>query len=178
MVKPQSYVVHLHWVGRKLAEHGYDTDTICAGYLHDNLEDLPDLWNKRRVSRNFGKKVGELVDFVTQQDKSLPWEEKTRLYRERLRKAPDEAVAISLVDKLHNINSLLPWLQQGYQVNEILKRGYTKNSEKFHALVPVFKGRVPEKLFSEYVKALNTFDSFEHEIDSVSYTHLTLPTKA
>lgn len=151
---------HLHAVARILAENGFDYSTVAAGYLHDHLEDLPELWDKQKLSIEFGKRITEIVDYVTQQDKSLSWEERNRLYNERLKNAPDESLAVSAADKIHNLSSTIPWLKRGYKVTDLLKRGWQQNSKKFHELEHLFTGKVPNALLERFQGLLAEFDRY------------------
>jgi len=155
--KGEPFVNHLHAVAACLKEFGFRSEVVAAGYLHDHIEDLPGLWNKSRIAREFGAEVAELVDWVTQQDKSLSWEERTERYADRLRHAPAEAVAISVADKISNLGDLLYWMRQGYPVDSVLKRDWQSNFNTIERLMDIYRGKVPPAmlerltmLFEEY----------------------------
>lgn len=152
------YFTHLEAVAEALSRHGFGPEVVAAGYLHDHLEDLPSRWTKERIAEEFTPRTAELVNWVTQKDKSLSWEERNARYAERLAQAPDEALAISAADKLSNMRDTSYWMERGYRVEEFLKRGWKQNSEKMHELRALFIGRIPEGLMAEFTEALRRFD--------------------
>jgi hypothetical protein len=154
------YYGHLHTVATILSEYEFSAEVIAAGYLHDHLEDLPEKYERRTLERLFNPRIAELVNWVTQQDKSLSWEARNEAYNERLRSAPSEALAISAADKLSNIQDIIPFLKLGYPVNSILKRGWKQNSEKFHSLLELFEGEIPKGLFDRLSNAIELFDRY------------------
>jgi hypothetical protein len=164
--EPKEFFSHLDAVARTLARHGYGPAVVAAGYLHDHLEDLPKIWNKDRMRQEFGDQVSELVDWVTQQDKGLSWEERNIRYAARLATAPTEALAISAADKLSNISDLIPFLRAGIPVSGVLKRGWQVNSDKFHELLSLFDGRVAPQFVQELREALEVFDRLGAPLES------------
>jgi (p)ppGpp synthase/HD superfamily hydrolase len=155
---PSEFFTHLDAVARTLARHGYGPPVVSAGYLHDHLEDLPKLWNRNRMVQEFGETIASYVDWVTQQDKGLSWEERNKQYSERIRLAPPEALAISAADKLSNVSDLIPFLRAGIPVSAVLKRGWESNSQKLHELLSIFEGRVKPELFAELKEVIRIFD--------------------
>lgn len=157
-LEPQPYYKHLHDTAVILAEHGFRPEVVAAGYLHDHIEDLPG-WTKERVASGFGPEVAILVDYVTQQDKRLSWEERNAAYAERLREAPREALAVSAADKIANLRDTLVYLELGYPVSSFLKRGHGPNSEKLHQLAEIFEGCIiPDTLYRTFKDLVEKFD--------------------
>jgi hypothetical protein len=155
---PAPYFSHLHRVATLLAEARYPPKVVAAGYLHDHLEDLPREWTMARMRLEFGDEVAELVNWVTYQERNTCWEERTADYARRLLEAPTDAVAISAADKLANIEDSLSSLRLGYPVSSFLKKGWQENSEKFHRLLAIFRGRVAPELVTKLENALAEFD--------------------
>ncbi|MBX7139407.1 MAG: HD domain-containing protein [Oligoflexia bacterium] len=149
---------HLEEVGASLARRGYDPEVVAAGVLHDAIEDLPKLWSRDRIVREYSPRIAELVDWVTQQDKKISWEERNVLYNNRIAGAPTEAIAISMADKESNIAGLLGYLKNGYGVAQILKRGWATNSDKFHELKKIYEERLPARDVLEFEMALQQLD--------------------
>ncbi len=82
-----------------------DTDTVLAGVLHDVLEDTP--VTRADLEAAFGPRVAEIVDGVTEPDKTPPRPVRMRRAVERLRAEDDSAVwAVFAADKLDNIRSI------------------------------------------------------------------------
>lgn len=146
------YISHLAGVTATLARHGFDEEVLAAGALHDAIEDTEATF--REIERHFGRRVAELVQHVTEPDKSLPWEERKRRYIEHFAVGPWEAQAITLADKIDNLESIVvcarehgdPWAQ--------LKRGRDAQIARFEALrrVAIASCR-PHRLIDEYVGA-------------------------
>ena len=111
----QPYIVHPIAVFGLLAHWGADEDTCIAGLLHDVLEDVPENEKGKyriKIEQKFGPKVLEIVEGVTEQDKSLPWKERKKLYLEHLRVSSHSSLLVSCADQTHNARSLLLALEQ------------------------------------------------------------------
>ncbi|MET8049341.1 HD domain-containing protein [Streptosporangium sp. NPDC005286] len=145
------YVSHLAGVAAILSRHGFDTEVVAAGVLHDTVEDTEA--TIEQVRDLFGPRVAELVDHVTEQDRSLPWEERKRQYLEHFTEKPWEAQAISLADKIDNFMSIVcardhgdPWA--------MFSRGRDAQLERFTALEDVLRELPLHPLVDEYRAAL------------------------
>lgn len=103
------YVCHPFAVAMILHKVGYGEDVVIAGLLHDIVEDT--YFSDTDVRGKFGDAVADLVKSVTE-DKTLPHEEMKEEYRQTVKKASNEAKAISAADLLANRVSLLLPLQQ------------------------------------------------------------------
>ncbi len=105
----EPYIVHPLHVGGILASLKMDAATICAGLLHDVLEDTPT--TKDELARLTSAEVAELVDGVTKihilhaKTKSLQEVETVR--KMFLAMANDiRVIMIKLADKVHNMSTL------------------------------------------------------------------------
>lgn len=152
------YSVHPDAVARRLADAGYGAEVVAAGYLHDHLEDLPHLWTKERLAQEFTPLIADLVAWVSEQDKSLPWEERKRNYRERLAQAPEDAIAISIADKTSNLADINATLKLGYPLETFLKKGWKVNSAKIHNLLPLYERVHSTKLLDDLYREVAEFD--------------------
>jgi len=106
--KDIAYITHPLTVGLILAHAGADDDVICAGILHDTIEDSIE---EKKVSlemlkERFGENVANLVLAVTETDKSLPWEERKKLAKEHIKNFSHEAVFVKSADILANTKEL------------------------------------------------------------------------
>ena len=59
------YISHPIAVAEIVASLGLDTDSICAAFLHDTVEDCPDKTNLGILRNLFGESVAMLVDGLT-----------------------------------------------------------------------------------------------------------------
>lgn len=123
----EPYIIHPLYVAIILADLELDKETICAGILHDVVEDT--ILTKEEIEKEFGSDVALLVDGVTKlkqfqisNDDEDPDatiqkiiskdKEKLELQAENLRKmflamAKDiRVIVIKLADRLHNMRTL------------------------------------------------------------------------
>lgn len=100
----EPYIIHPVAVAEIIVEMGLDTDSICAGLLHDCIEDTQ--FGYREIENKFGTSVAELVDGVTRLGMLRYSKEQEQF--EDLRKmfmamAKDiRVILIKLADRLHN----------------------------------------------------------------------------
>jgi len=96
------YVLHPLNVGYLLMKHGCPDEVAIAGFLHDTLEDTQTTSDELR--ERFGQRVAWLVEQVTEQDRSQPWEARKRHSVTHLQEVQDEAVLlVACADKLDNL---------------------------------------------------------------------------
>lgn len=104
----EPYMTHTAAVGYKLAAMGMGPRTICAGLLHDTIEDTP--VTSEQVKQEFGEEVLFLVEGVTKLSSVRYYG--TDRHNESLRKlfvatSQDiRVLIIKLVDRLHNMETL------------------------------------------------------------------------
>lgn len=95
------YITHLLSVGLILARTGASEEIIVAGILHDVLEDTE--LTKDYLVKEFGKDVARIVNDVTEQDKSLPWEERKRLALKHISSMKPDSLLVKSADALYNM---------------------------------------------------------------------------
>ena len=105
----EEYITHPLNVAYILAELHADTDTICAGLLHDTLEDTKA--TKEEIAHEFNPTIANLVDGVTKISK-LNFSSKSEEYYANTSKIINSItedvriVIIKLADRLHNMRTL------------------------------------------------------------------------
>ncbi len=105
----EPYIYHPLEVAYILADLQIDIKAICAGLLHDVIEDT--FVTYEVVNLNFGKDIADMVDGVTKIGK-LHFADKKQRQSESLRKmiiamASDvRVILIKLADRLHNMRTL------------------------------------------------------------------------
>ncbi len=99
------YVIHAIDVGNILEEYGFGKDIIVAGYLHDVIEDTG--YTKEDVEKIFGKKIVLLVMFASEDDRSLPWEERKKSFIDKIKAGSISQKAIICADKISNLEDCL-----------------------------------------------------------------------
>ena len=146
------YMSHIAGVVAQLARHGFGPEVIAAGALHDVVEDseVP----PAHLEEMFGERVRDLVIAVSEEDRSLPWEERKRRYVLRFATNPWDAQAISLADKIDNFESILvcrawhgdPWA--------MFKRGKAAQIHRFRAMAGVAEGLPQHPLIDRFMALL------------------------
>ena len=150
------YVSHLAGVAVRLARHGFDDEVVAAGALHDCIEDVG--VTREELEHEFGPRVATLVEHVTETDKSLPWEDRKRLYLERFPHKPWEAQAITLADKIDNFESIRTCSAHYGDPWAMFKRGRPAQLERFRALEAALDALPPHPLLGEYRAALRALE--------------------
>ncbi len=107
--KDTSYITHPLTVGLILSRIGKNDDLICAGILHDTIEDSID---EKKVTREmleerFGEKVADLVLSVSETDKELSWIERKEMAKEHVQSFSPESVMLKSADVIANATEML-----------------------------------------------------------------------
>ncbi len=105
----EEYFIHPKAVGKLLIEMGEDADTICAGLLHDTVEDTS--YTLDELTKEFGQTIAFLVDGVTK-IRQFSKSNKQKNDLETIKKiivycAKDiRILKIKLADRIHNMRTL------------------------------------------------------------------------
>ena len=92
------YISHPIAVAEIVASLGLDTESICAAFLHDTVEDCPDKTNLGILRSRFGDDVALLVDGLTKLE---------NIRKMLLAMSKDiRVIFIKLCDRLHNMRTL------------------------------------------------------------------------
>ncbi len=106
----EPYITHPLNVAYILSEMHADKDTICAGLLHDTIEEV-DTVTKEEIAELFNKEIANLVDGVTKISKmnfSSKAEQNLANTRKIITGLTDDVriIIIKLADRLHNMRTL------------------------------------------------------------------------
>jgi hypothetical protein len=107
--KNVAYITHPLTAGILLSHIGADVDVVCAGILHDTIEDSI---NEKKVTvamlnERFGEHVAGLVDAVTETDRGLSWVERKRLAKEHIVNFSHDALLVKSADIISNGQELV-----------------------------------------------------------------------
>ena len=117
-------MAHLAAVASVVQRAGWPPPVVAAAYLHDAIEDRNrhgQRLRREQLREAVGREVTELVLHVSERKldddgSPRPWRDRKEDYVDHLPTAPDEAVAISLADKLHNLWSMNQSLKAGEDI--------------------------------------------------------------
>ena len=130
------YVTHPLEVGMILSRANQSDVVICAGILHDTLEDTSLTFSE--IVSVFGLEVANLVDSCSEIDKTRDWRSRKESYLLHLEHASPEVLMIVCADKISNLSSIArnlpqqgggiwqkfnaPFESQSWYYGEVLKR--------------------------------------------------------
>lgn len=155
------FIVHPISVAMILSRHTDDAEIICAGLLHDVVEEnYPDKseYYKFEIRRIFGNKVYQMVMDLTC-DFKKSWEERKLYTLNEYRYLSDEVLHIKSADTLDNITSLIEIAEQNdEEVISRFKKGHVEMIEMFDLRIKSIKQNYPQNpLHMELVEKLNKY---------------------
>lgn len=149
------YIVHPFSVATELAKNGADDALICAGLLHDTIEDggvAPE-----ELRREFGEDILRLVLFDTE-NKKLSWKERKDATLRALESCDRRCAMLICADKLSNLQDVLEGLQsEGEAVWRRFKYGREQQEWLFREYVEVL-GRLSD---------LTMYDDLKQTVEAV-----------
>lgn len=151
------YMSHVAGVAAILSRHGFAEPVVAAGALHDVMEDCA--ISHEVLVEKFGATVADLVRHVSEQDKSLSWEDRKRLYLEHFSSKPWEAQAITLADKIDNFQSIIVCARLFGDPWAMFKRGKDAQVGRFRELLGRAESLPAHPLIDEYAAALTLVES-------------------
>lgn len=103
--KDTPYITHPEAVGQILSGVTKDEDIICAGILHDTIEDAKPYGSvtKETIEGLFESKVAKIVNDLTEQDKTLPWAVRKQQALEHIKEMDNDSLLVKSADVLHNL---------------------------------------------------------------------------
>ena len=99
------YIVHPLAVALLLTKAGASEETVIAGLLHDIIEDCS--ITHERIENEFGKKVANIVQEVTEAPKIFTWKMRKADVLKKIPKMSKEALMVKSADIVHNLNNLI-----------------------------------------------------------------------
>lgn len=146
------YVAHLLGVCSLVLEAAGDEDQAIAALLHDAVEDQGGEPTRRLIEERFGMRVAGIVIECsdTNEDPKPAWHLRKESYLEHLRTASDDAILVSLADKVHNARSILAGYHQiGPRVWDRFNAQKADQLRYYRTLVERFRERYKGPLVDE-----------------------------
>ena len=106
------YIVHPFAVATIVSNYTDNEDAIIAALLHDVLEDASDVYPEAKMLQDFGSRVVEIVNNVSEKKlnsngEEKPWKERKTKYQEHLSQTNDDmSILVTTADKIHNLISM------------------------------------------------------------------------
>jgi GTP pyrophosphokinase len=114
------YIEHPIAVAERVAEAGYDDETVAAALLHDVVEDSG--LTVAELRERFDGTVAELVAVLSDDESIASYADRKAEHRARVAAFGEPALAIYAADKLTNVSTLRrAYAKQGEQVAEEFK---------------------------------------------------------
>ncbi|MCT2534932.1 HD domain-containing protein [Aquibacillus koreensis] len=154
------YISHPYRVAMLLSQEGVKEDVVIAGLLHDVVEDTDGTLEE--IETLFGSKVSTLVEYASEPDKSLSWEERKKHTIETIRTAPIEAKLVVCADKVDNLTSILEnEKEMGAAVWDSFKRDKVSQqwyyTNVYTSLTDGVQAKHQPKLFDTFKRLLDQF---------------------
>ena len=141
------YIVHPLAVMSILQQMGAGEELLCAGVLHDTLEDTD---ATEEEIRKFGDRVYDLVKSHTD-DKSLPWRERKEIALANVSKADSEEQMLVLADKLANIRDIeRDYKLLGDKLWTLFREPYEQQKWYYHGGVQALRKLYCEPMYQEF----------------------------
>lgn len=154
------YFVHLMDVVSILYKEGVSEDLICAGYLHDSVEDFEYTGvTESEVRKEFGDKITDLVMAVTETDKSLSWLERKTISIAHLKTASRDVKMLKCADKLSNLRDIFRDSKKQGEEKTFSQFKVGKDQQQFY-----YKG-VLEQL--DEIKDLEMYKEYKRLVEKV-----------
>ncbi|HLR81092.1 MAG TPA: HD domain-containing protein [Bacillota bacterium] len=116
------YITHPIRVAETLERAGCSEEVVCAGYLHDVVEDTP--YDLEDIKKHFGPRVATLVAANTE-NQSQSWEERKQHTIDTVKTAEKDVKCLIIADKIDNLLSIeTHYNQLGEAVWEHFAVGY------------------------------------------------------
>ncbi|NOQ61334.1 HD domain-containing protein [Mycolicibacterium fortuitum] len=147
------YFGHLMSVSALVIEAGGSQTQAIAGLLHDAVEDQGGKPTLDEIESRFGSTVAKIVSECSDTDEipKPPWRDRKERYIAHLRGASDEAVLVSLADKVDNARAILRDLR--LHGDHLWQRFNVKDPQQhlwyYRGLLEVFEERTDSWLVDE-----------------------------
>ena len=120
-----------------------DNDIICAGWLHDTIEDTDTDFDS--IKEKFGKNVADIVVSVTK-DNRLPKKQREMKYGKDLKSSNSKAKLVKIADILANVNDA----PNAGKNSRWEKQQFVKKSKYWKYVSDVKPGRLAELTWAKH----------------------------
>jgi len=157
--KDVSYITHPMAVALIISLVSKDEDLICAGLLHDTIEDADPYGSitKEQIEEKFGSKVSNIVNDLTEQDKTIDWAERKRQALVHVNEMSNDSLLVKSADVLHNItDQIADYKIEGDKMFERFNAGKAVQLERYEKLISAIDNKWKENpLIEELIEKLD-----------------------
>ena len=146
------YITHPLTVGLILSLAGASENVIIAGILHDTIEDSPEhkKVTKEFVAERFGEHVADLVNSVTEQDKSLPYHQRKLQALRHIETFSHDSVLLKSADVLSNTSEIIDdYAREGEMVFERFSASKEVTVDHYTKVIKALLGRWEDNPLAE-----------------------------
>lgn len=161
--KDVSYITHPMAVALIISLVSKDEDLICAGLLHDTIEDADPYGSitKEQIEEKFGSKVSNIVNDLTEQDKTIDWAERKRQALVHVNEMSNDSLLVKSADVLHNItDQIADYKIEGDKMFERFNAGKEIQLERYNKLISAIDNKWKENpLINELKEKLSEINT-------------------
>lgn len=162
------YVTHPFSVAVELAKNGASDQLICAGLLHDTVEDGG--VQPEEIKERFGEEVLRYVLFDTE-NKRLSWKERKDATLNALKSCDRECAMLVCADKLSNITDVAEGLEAcGDAVWSKFKYGKDRQKWLYEQYVEALSGLSDLKLYTDFKQTVDQVFNNKRRTESMQVT--------
>ncbi len=153
------YFIHPCMAALTLKGYGFSDEVVAAAFVHDVLEDTH--ITKEALSHFLGDTVVEMVSSLSE-DKALPWRERKQKYIETIRDSSEGVRAISVADKIHNLESVFAAYElHGPAVWSVFNKGREDKCWFERSLLEALTPGFDHPLIKEYARLVDRLDELK-----------------
>lgn len=146
------YISHPTMVAMELAKNGADDNLICAGLLHDVLEDTD--VDEETLKKEFNEDIVSLVS-KDSEDKSKSWEERKEKVIEDVRNGDRRYKMLICADKLSNLKDVQEDIEKnGEVIWSRFKRGKGQQAWFNEKLLEALEEINDTKMYQEFKEVI------------------------
>ncbi|XWN32442.1 MAG: HD domain-containing protein [Devosia sp.] len=155
------YVAHLMSVCALVLEYGGDEDLAIAALLHDAVEDQGGMAMATTIRQRYGERVADIVVACSDAHEvpKPPWRARKDAYIAAIPEKSDDAVLVSMADKLHNASTIV---MDHRTIGSAVWERFTGRQEGtlwyYRALADAFHARAPGPLSDRLSEMVDTLE--------------------
>ena len=155
------YISHLLSVSAIVMRNGGDEEQVIAALLHDSVEDQGGINLLNDIESKFGERVAKIVKQCSDsfEKPKPPWEQRKKTYVASIAHKSDDAILISMADKVDNARAILHnYRKIGEKLWERFRGGREGTLWYYRACVDAFGNRSNGDLCQELAELVSQIE--------------------